>query len=45
MKQKSQKRCKSTKNCLTADIARGRSKTIKKEEEKRKIRKNQTTAF
>ena len=39
------KRCKSTKNCLTNDIARDRNKKIKKEEEKRKMRKSQTTAF
>ena len=30
------KRCKSAKNCLTIDIARHRSKTLKKEKEKRK---------
>ena len=45
MKQKISKRCKSTKNCLTVDTVRGRSKTIKKEEEKRKMRKSQTTTF
>ena len=39
------KRCKSTKNCLTVDIARDISKTFKKEEEKRKMKKTQTTAF
>ena len=37
------KRCKSTKNGLTVDVARGRSKTLKKEEEKQKMRKSQTT--
>ena len=44
-KKSSQKRCKSTENCLTVDIARDRSKILKKEEEKRKMRKSQTTTF
>ena len=44
-KKSSQKRCKSTKNCLTVDIARDRSKTLKKEKEKRKMRKSQTIDF
>ena len=45
MKQKIfSKRCKSTKNGLTVDVARGRSKTLKKEEGKQKMRKSQTTA-
>ena len=35
----SQKRCKSTKNCLTVDIARDRSKTLKKKERKTKNEK------
>ena len=39
------KRCQSTKNCLTVDIARDRSKTLKKEKEKRKMRKSQITGF
>ena len=33
----SQKRCKSTKNCLTVDIARDRSKTLKKKKKTRKL--------
>ena len=41
----SQKRCKSPKSCLTVDIPRDRSKTLKKREGKRKMRINQTTAF
>ena len=44
-KKSSQKRCKSPKNCLTVDIARDRSKTLKQEKEKRKTRKSQTAAF
>ena len=39
------KRCKSPKSCLTVDIPRDRSKTLKKREGKRKMRINQTTAF
>ena len=42
---KSQKRFKSPKNCLTADIARDRSKTLKKEKEKQNKTKSQTKAF
>ena len=34
-----------TKYCLTAGIAMDRSKTLKKEKEKRKMRKSQTIAF
>ena len=41
----SQKRCKSTKNCLTVDIARDRSKTLKKKKEKPKMRKSQTKPY
>ena len=44
-KKSSQKRCKSTKRYLTVDIARGRSKILQKEKEKRKMRKSQKTAF
>ena len=42
---KSKKRCKSPKNCWTVDRARDRSKTLKKVEEKQKMRKSHTTAF
>ena len=41
----SQKRSKSTKNCITVDIVRDRSKTLKKEKQKRKMRKSQITGF
>ena len=44
-KKSSQKRCKSPKNCLTVDITRDRSKTLKKEKKQRKMKKSQTTAF
>ena len=36
---------KSPKNCLTVDMLRDGSKTLKKGKEKRKMRKIQTTAF
>ena len=39
------KRCKSPKDCLTVDIAKERSKTLKKEKEKQKTTKSLTTAF
>ena len=44
-KKSSRKRYKSAKNCLTIDIVRERSKTLKKKKEKRKMRKIQTIAF
>ena len=44
-KKSSQKRCKSPKNCLTVDITRDRSKTLKKEKEERKMRKSQGKIF
>ena len=40
-----QKRWKSTKNCLTVDIAGDRSKAFRNEKEKRKMRKIQTAAL
>ena len=40
------KKCKSPKNCLIVDIARGRSKTLKKKgKEKEKMRKFPTTPY
>ena len=39
------KRCKSTENCLTVDIAKDRSKTLPKRKKNWKMRKSQTTVF
>ena len=44
-KKSSQKRCKSHKNCLTVDIARGRSKTLKKDKKNEKWEKVKQQLF
>ena len=44
-KKSSQKRCKSTKNCLTVDIAKDRSNTLKERGKKAKNEKKSNKSF